>query len=57
MVVYRRDPGVLKMHLPMRHRFLPVWQTGPIVFDIPGIMRLGGTEVRRPTAMRYWDGI
>jgi len=57
MVVYRRDPGVVKMHIPMRHRFLPVWQTGPIVFDVPGIMRLGGVEFRRPTAARYWDGI
>jgi len=57
MMIYRRDPSVLKMHLPMRHRFLPVWQTGPIVFDVPGIMRLGGTEVRRPAAVHYWDGI
>lgn len=57
MVVYRRDPTVLKMHIPMRHRFLPVWQTGPIIFDIPGIFRLGGAEVRRPGAMRYVDGI
>ena len=28
MMVYKRDPTVLKMHIPMRHRFLPVWQTG-----------------------------
>jgi hypothetical protein len=57
MMVYRRDPTVLKMHIPMRHRFLPVWQTGPITFDIPGIFRLGGAEVRRPGAVRYVDGI
>jgi hypothetical protein len=57
MVVYRRDPQVLKMHIPMPHRFLPVWQTGPLVFDVPGIFRLGGLEVRRPGAMRYIDGI
>lgn len=57
MIVYRRDPEVLKMHIPMRHRFLPVWQTGPLVFDIPGIMRLGGTEIRLPGAVRYIDGI
>jgi hypothetical protein len=57
MVAYRRDPQVLKMHIPMRHRFLPVWQTGPIVFDIPGIFRLGGCEIRRPGAVRYMDGI
>jgi hypothetical protein len=57
MVVYRRDPRVLKLHLPMPHRFLPVWQTGPITFDIPGIFRTGSVEIRRPGAMRYVDGI
>jgi hypothetical protein len=57
MVAYKRDPRVLKLHLPMRHRFLPVWQTGPITFDVPGIFRTGGTEIRRPGAVRYFDGI
>lgn len=57
MIVYRRDPQVLKMHIPMTHRFLPVWQTGPIVFDVPGIFRLGGLEIRRPGAVRYVDGV
>jgi hypothetical protein len=57
MVAYRRDPQVLKLHLPMPHRFLPVWQTGPLAFDVPGIFRTGGTEIRRPAAVRYLDGI
>jgi hypothetical protein len=57
MVAYKRDPSVLKMHIPMRHRFLPVWQTGPITFDVPGIFRLGGVEIRRPVSVRYADGI
>lgn len=57
MVVYRRDPSVIKMHIPMPHRFLPVWQTGPLVYDIPGIFRLAGLEIRRPGAVRYVDGI
>lgn len=57
MVVYRRDPRVVKLHIPMPHRFLPVWQTGPITFDIPGIFRLGGVEIRRPAAFTYVDGI
>jgi hypothetical protein len=56
-IAYRRDPQVIKMHIPMTHRFLPVWQTGPLVFDVPGIFRLAGLEVRRPQAMRYIDGI
>jgi hypothetical protein len=57
MVAYRRDPAVVKMHIPMPHRFLPVFQTGPMVFDVPGIFRLGGVEIRRPKAVRYVDGI
>jgi hypothetical protein len=57
MVAYRRDPTVLKMWIPMPHRFLPVWQRGPLVFDIPGIFRLGGVEIRLPAAMRYLDGV
>lgn len=57
MVVYRKDPRVVKMHVPMVHRFLPVWQTGPMVFDIPGIFRTGPVEIRRPGAVRYVDGI
>jgi len=57
MVAYRRDPEVLKMWIPMPHRFLPVWQRGPLVFDVPGIFRLGGVEIRLPAAMRYLDGV
>ncbi len=57
MVAYKKDPRVLKMHIPMVHRFLPIWQTGPMVFDIPGIFRIGPVEIRRPGAVRYVDGI
>lgn len=57
MVAYRRSPEVLKMHMPMPFRFLPAWQTGPIKFDVPGIFRLGGVDIRRPKAVRYLDGI
>ena len=57
MIAYRRDPRVVKLHAPMPHRFLPVWQTGPTTFDIPGIFRTGGVEIRRPSAFRYVDGI
>lgn len=57
MVAYRRDPEVVKLHLPMPHKFLPVWQTGPLRFDVPGIFRTGGTEIRRPGAVRYVDGV
>ena len=57
MVAYRRSPDVIKMHVPMPHRFLDVWRTAPLVYDVPGIFRTAGVEVRRPGAMRYVDGI
>jgi len=55
-VFYRRDPQILKVHIPMPHRFLPVFQSGPIRFDVPGIFRFGGLEIRRPGSVRYMDG-
>lgn len=57
MVIYRRDPEVLRFHLPMPHKFLSVWQSGPLEFAVPGIFRTGGVEVRLPKAIRYLDGI
>jgi hypothetical protein len=57
MIAYRKDPEIIKIHVPMPHRFLPVWQRGPLVYDVPGIFRTGGVEIRRPGAMRYVDGI
>lgn len=57
MITYRRDPSVLKMHIPMPHRFLPVYQAGPIRWEVPGIFRLGGVDIRRPAEVRYTDGI
>jgi len=57
MVAYRRDPQVLKLHIPMPHRFLPVHQSGPLNFVIPGVFRLGGLDIRRPKEVRYGDGI
>lgn len=56
MVAYKRNPRVVTFHLPMPHRFLPVWQNGPMSFLMPGIFRVGGVEIRRPGAVRYADG-
>lgn len=56
-VAYRRDPNVVKAHIPMPHRFLPVYQAGPIRWEVPGIFRLGGTDVRRPLDVSYLDAI
>jgi hypothetical protein len=57
MIVYRRDPNVLRLHVPMPHRFLPIFQRSAIQFDVPGIFRVGSVEIRRPGAVRYIDGI
>lgn len=57
MIAYRNDAQVLKLHLPMPHRFLPVYQSGPLRFDVPGVLRLGGLDVRLPREMAYVDGI
>lgn len=57
MVAYRRDPDVLKLHIPMPHRFLPVYQDGPLRWVVPGVFRLGGLDIRRPLEFNYVDGI
>lgn len=57
MVAYRRSPDVLKLHMPMPHRFFPVFQSGPFRWDVPGLFRLGGVDIRRPLEVAYIDGI
>ena len=57
MVVFRRDPEVLRFHLPMPHRFLPPWQKSSMTWEVAGIMRTGGLEIRLPKAISYLDGI
>ena len=57
MVAYANREDVAKLHLPMPHRFQPVWQDGPTSWEVPGIFRTGGVEVMRTGAFRYLDGI
>lgn len=57
MVAYANRQDVVKLHLPMPHRFLPVATANSIQFEIPGIFRTGGVEVMRTGAFRYLDGI
>lgn len=57
MIAYRRSPEVLKLHIPMPHRFLPVYQAGPLRFEIPGVFRLGGLDIRLPKEVVYVDGL
>lgn len=56
MITYRKSPDVLKLHIPMTHRFLPAFQKSPLYIEVPGIFRLGGLEIRRPGAVRFRDG-
>ncbi len=57
LIAYRRSPEVLKLHMPMPHRFFPVWQSGPLRWDIPGVFRLGGLDIRLPSEISYIDGL
>jgi hypothetical protein len=57
MVAYRKDPQVLKLHIPMPHRFLAPFQKNPLYIEVPGVFRLGGLDIRRPKEVRYKDGI
>ena len=57
MVAYRRNPEVLKLHMPMIHRFMPVWQRGPLRWEVPGVMRFGGLDIRLPNEVSYIDGV
>lgn len=56
-MVYRRDPSVLRFHLPMPHTFLPPFQVKSTLWEVAGLMRTGGTEIRRPKEIAYYDGI
>lgn len=56
-VAYNNSPEYMRLHLPMPHKFLPVWQDGPMNYLIPGIFRTGGVEMMSTVAVRYIDGI
>lgn len=55
MIAYRNAPDVLKLHIPMPHRFLPVQVRG-LQFMVPGVFRVGGLDIRLPKAVNYADG-
>lgn len=57
MVAYRRDPEVLRFHLPMPRMVLQPRQKAIMGFETGIIARTGGTEVRLPGAMAYLDEI
>lgn len=55
MVAYDNNPQVIKFHLPGPHTFLPPFQKGSMVYEVAGILNVGGTEVREPKAIVYRD--
>ncbi len=57
MVAYRRDPEVLRFHLPMPRRVLQPRQKSIMGFETGIIARTGGTEIRLPGAMAYADEV
>jgi hypothetical protein len=57
MVAYKNDENYVKLNLPMPHQFLPVYQDGPLNFQIPGIFRTGGIETMTTATFYYLDGI
>lgn len=56
MVVYRRDPQVLKMHMPMPLRFIAP-QPVNLEIKVLGMFRFAPVNIRRPGAVRYVQGI
>lgn len=55
MVAYDNNPQVIKFHLPGPHEFLPPFQKSSLVYEVAGIMNVGGCEVRLPKAIVYRD--
>ena len=57
LIAYRRDPEVVRFHLPMPRTVLQPRQKSIMGFETGIIARTGGTEVRLPGAMTYLDEI
>jgi hypothetical protein len=56
MVTYRKDPSVLKMHMPMPLQFIPPQARG-LQIDVYGMFRFAPVNIRRPGAIRYTTGV
>lgn len=56
MVVYRRDPSVLKMHMPMPLRFIAP-QSVNLEIKVLGMFRFAPVNIRKPQAVRYITGV
>lgn len=57
LVAYKNDENYVRLHLPMPHQFLPVYQDGPLNYAVPGIFRTGGLEFMTVATVYYLDGV
>ena len=57
LMVYRKEPDVVRFHLPKPRSVLPVWQNGLMSWEQAVIARTGGVEIRLPAAMAYLDEV
>jgi hypothetical protein len=57
MMAYANEADVVQFHLPGDYELGQAWQKGPYVWEVPGIMNIGGTEWRIPSAAVYRDGL
>lgn len=57
IVAYARNPGVLEGFLPGAFTFLPPHAISSMSWRVDGIMNVGQTEIYRPKAVSYRDGI
>ena len=55
-VCYKRDPMVLKMHMPMPLRFMPP-QLINLQVRVPGMFRFAPLSIRQPKAIQYISGM
>ena len=55
LIAYDNNVQVVKCHLPGPHQFLPAFQKSSLVYEVGGIMNVGGVEVRLPNAIVYRD--
>lgn len=56
VMVYRRDPDALKMHMPMPLTFIPPQPRG-LEIVVPGMFRFAPVSIRRPGAFRRITGV
>lgn len=56
IMIYRRDPRVLKMHMPMPLRFIPPQARG-LEIIVYGMFRFAPVSIRKPGAFRRITGV